>query len=291
MSIDPLLSPGWGHYILVAPLSPKARVNLNRKLRQFSDRDQSFRALPSHALSLPLLDLGVVSEAIEPRIVSILSRLVPTCASLQIHSSGWAVDVNEAEREATLQRANAGSSSSPSFLWLNWEDRLGMLTILRRELERELSDLCADMERVKSQASPTSTQKKREHFSVLCGYFSSFKSDACLEKFKSSAWLNEICLQKRPQRFHPSDGYQSVWRHALPFETPELDEHDLDPLTVSSRLTAQESSGDPLTGRALELFNLLERRLETSLQPSSPSSSSKSPRRRRRRPRNKKRSS
>ena len=291
MSIDPLLSPGWGHYILVAPLSPKARVNLNRKLRQFSDRDQSFKALPSHVLSVPILDLGVISEAIEPRIISILSRLVPTCASLQIHSSGWAVDKSDAECEADRHKANADLSTSSSFLWLNWEDRLGMLAILRRELERELSGLCSDMRQVKSQASPTRTQKKREYFSVLCGHFSSFKSDAYLEKFKSSAWLNEICLQKRPQRFHPSDGYQNIWRHALPFETPALDEHDLDPLTVSSRPTAQQSSGDLLTGRTLELFNLLERRLETSFQPSSPTGSSKSPRRRRRRPRNKKRSS
>ena len=83
MNVDPLLSPGWSHYIVVAPLSPKARVNLNRRLRQLSDRDRGFKPLPPHTLHLPLLNLGVVSEALEPRIISILARRVPTCASVR----------------------------------------------------------------------------------------------------------------------------------------------------------------------------------------------------------------
>ena len=297
MSINPLLSPGWSHYIIVAPLSPKARVNLNRKLRLFSDRDPHFKPLASHLLSLPLLDLGVLSEAIEPRITSVLEGLVQTCASLQIHTRGWSVDLlttspqNRGPTHASA-RNTSHSSSNKGFLWLNWEDRLGMLSILRREFERELKRLCVDLCYVTPQSAESSPQKKRAHFSVLCGSFSHYKPETYQQVFKGSAWHNDICLQKRPQLFHPSNGYQNVWRRALPFETPVLtDDHDVDSNTIAPRKSAQDASDSTLTGRELELFNLLEQRLEKIPLTSSPSNHAKSPGRRRRRPRNKKRSS
>ena len=299
MSIDPILSPGWSHYIIVAPLGPKARVNLNRKLRIFSDRDRHFKPLAAHTLCLPILDLGVISEAMEPRIIPILDRLIQTCASLQVHAQGWSIDfeaphTQENHQSKPTSHHQKNSSLSQGFLWLTWEDRLGMLSILRRELERELKEVCADLScvtpRVSQKSTQRSLQKKRETFSVLCGYFSEYKSDTYDSAFKNSTWLNEIYLQKRPQRFHPSNGYQSVWRHALPFETPTLTDHDLDPVMTTPQRSTRVTSNDPMTGRDLELFNLLERRLEQSHQTSSPSTRSKS-QRRRRRPRNKKRSS
>ena len=288
MSIDPLLSPGWSHYFIAAPLSPKARVNLNRQLRTFSDRDRSFKPLASPALHVPLLDLGVVSQALEHRIISVLARFVPTCASLQIHSSGWALDFDD--QLNPHGKSTSQSESKSGYLWLNWEDRIGVFSILRRELERELQDLCEDVQHVGPQAAVRGPQKKRDHFSVLCGSFYQYNSDTYHKTFRGSAWLNEICLQKRPQRFHPSNGYQSIWRHALPFETPELTDQDLDPVTSRTDQVPRLSSDQPLSGRALELFNLLEQRLEKNRQLPSTSKRSKT-QRRRRRPRNKKHSS
>jgi len=293
MSIDPLLSPGWSHYFIAAPLSPKARVNLNRQLRSFSDRDQSFKPLASHTLYLPLLDLGVISQALEPQILSVLARLIPTCASLQIHASGWSLDFDDHRSTSDLishEASHKKNSKQSGYLWLNWEERIGVLSILRRELERELQSLCEDLQHIGPHMSRRGSSKKQDQFSVLCGSFYQYNSNTYNKNFRGSAWLNEICLQKRPQRFHPSNGYQSIWRHALPFETPALTEQDLDPVISRSNQLPRSSPDQPLTGRALELFNLLEQRLEKTRQIPSTSNRSK-PQRRRRRQRNKKHSS
>ena len=55
MSDQLILSPGWSHYIISAPLSPKALTVVTRQIKTLKGQDATLRPLHPSALTLAIL--------------------------------------------------------------------------------------------------------------------------------------------------------------------------------------------------------------------------------------------
>ena len=103
---------------------------------------------------------------------------------------------------------------------------------------------------------------------MLCGKFSSYKSSGYDQKFSTSSWINYLHLQKRPSHFIPTRGYQSIWSHPLPLETPELIDDDLEQTNIGQDLYTQQTKHSrlsyPLEGKPLAILTQLEKRIKES---------------------------
>lgn len=255
---SPILSSGWHHYFIGAPLSPKARVTLNRTLRGMSDQDASFKALSTSALIFPLLDLGVLNSAVEPHLIQALSNVLAPHASFKLQATGWWINAQGEEKRPIPSK----DENQAGFLWLAWGERMGALNALKSDLSRSMSTLHIEGVPVET-ASPLSSKKKSRELTVLCGEYSRYNSETYNHPFRSAAWMNEILLQKRPTHFDPHMGYQSVWRYTLPLETPLLSEtQELSSYDSLNLTRASSLEEDQLDRRSLELLQELENRLQ-----------------------------
>ena len=82
-----ILSPGWSHYILTAPLSPKAHISVSKKLRDFSNHDSQFKPLGTNALNIAIMDLGVLPISLEWLLFKALEQGIQAHASLKLQAT------------------------------------------------------------------------------------------------------------------------------------------------------------------------------------------------------------
>ena len=250
-----MLSPGWTHYIINAPLSPKAHVALTKRLRQLTEQESEFTAFQSSALNIGLIDLGILAIERESTLKRVMDRSLKPYASLKVQATRFRVS-------HALPPHGDPVEGEPALLWLELRDRLGMLGSLTQMLSTRFKERGI----YSSSPAPIEWAKNKKFSSefalVLCGTISTYKLDIYEQVFSGSAWVNELVLQKRPSLFHPIRGYESVWRYTMPVETPllsEQDEAELNPQVKTRRTTKLEP---PLIGHDLERLQALEVLLE-----------------------------
>ena len=252
MATQPVLSPGWHHYFIGAPLSPKAKVTLSRALKHFSDQDRDLEILPAQALILPLLDLGVLHESREKLLIEAVESTLASFSSIKLQATGWRTQPSLPEKP----------SSQEGYLWLAWNERLGVLRSVIAGLKRAFTLQNFDAEEVSAWRGDI-TKKSSDEIAVLCARYSRCNSDIYAQPFRCNAWINSISLQKRPSHFLPSSGYQSAWRYELPLETPAFTEmpssifHDEEAKAASVGVTG-------LNERQAALYQELEQKLESA---------------------------
>ena len=258
----PLISPGWSHYILTAPLSPKAHVSLTKKLRALSEQEKSFSPLGSSALNIGIMDLGVLPTSSEWMIIQALKGTLKAHASLKLQSTEFRVS------HPQLDQVQVGK---PAHLWLEFRDRLGALSALYSDLAHCLQEYAPNYARPVPQSWLTNPKFVRENYLLLCGRSSHYKTNTYEQKFTGSAWINEVKLQKRPSHYVPYKGYQSIWTYPLPIETPPLSEVDELEYAEHSPSLKKARLSYPLEGEDLSLLQSLEERLElTQIEPLKP---------------------
>ena len=255
---SPIISVGWSHYIVTAPLSPRAHVAVSKKVRDFAEQDSSFQALGSSALNIAVMDLGILPESIEPLLCKSILKGVQGHASMRLQGVQFKV-FSDSQR----------NKEQESFLWLEFKDRVGAFSMLHTDLKKSLLNLVPDT--LMPGPFPLDHKNKfsKEKCFLLCGKFSSYKSDGYDHKFSTSSWVNDLHLQKRPSHFVPMRGYQSVWSYSLPLETPELIDDELDQEEINQGLLAHSTTKKnrltyPLEGKSLALLNELEERIKAS---------------------------
>lgn len=249
-----ILSPGWSHYIITAPLSPKAHISVSKKLRDLSDHDSHFKPLGTKALNIAIMDLGVLPICSEWLLFKALEQGIEAHASLKLQATEFRLSHPQATHPKQVE---------PAYLWLEFRDRLGALAALYSDIAQHIQKYAPQL----SVPAPVSWEKEtrflNEKCFLLCGEISRYKSEVYDQRFSSSVWINEVRLQKRPSHFIPSRGYQSIWRYPLPLETPALS--DIDDIEVDSHQIQSPSKirlKYPLKGEDLSLLKSLEERLE-----------------------------
>ena len=256
--ISPLISAGWSHYIVTAPLSPRAHVAVSKKVRDFAEQEPSFQALGSSALNIAVMDLGILPESIEPLLRKSILKGVQGHASMRLQAVQFKTfSVSQENKE-------------DSFLWLEFKDRVGAFSMLHTDLKKSLLDLVPETLLPGPFTRDNKNKFSKEKCFLLCGKFSSYKSDGYDHKFSTSSWINDLHLQKRPSHFIPMRGYQSVWSYSLPLETPELIDDDPEQEEMNQDLLARSSNKKirlayPLEGKSLAILNELEERIKESL--------------------------
>ena len=130
---SPIISVGWSHYIVTAPLSPRAHVAVSKKVRDFAEQDSSFQALGSSALNIAVMDLGILPESIEPLLCKSILKGVQGHASMRLQGAQFKV-FSDAQR----------NKEQNSFLWLEFKDRVGAFSMLHTDLKKSLLNLVPD---------------------------------------------------------------------------------------------------------------------------------------------------
>ncbi len=252
---SPLISPGWSHYIVTTPLSPRAHVSISKQVREFSEQDAAFSPLGSSALNIAVLDLGILPESLEPLLCQALFQGVKNHASMRLQASQFQVAQPEQKKSA--------------YLWLEFKDRVGAFSMLATDLKQKLAQLVPTALTPSPFGQSQKNKLSKEKCYLLCGQISSYKSDGYDQRFSVSSWVNDLHLQKRPSHFIPIKGYQSVWSYSLPLETPELVDEDIDIAERDADLfhnskTKKIRLSYPLEGKDLSIFNQLEARIKES---------------------------
>ena len=255
--ISPLISAGWSHYIVTAPLSPRAHVAVSKKVRDFAEQEPSFQALGSSALNIAVMDLGILPESIEPLLCKSILKGIQGHASMRLQAVQF--------KTFSIPQEN----KEDSFLWLEFKDRVGAFSMLHTDLKKSLLDLVPETLMPGPFTRDNKNKFSKEKCFLLCGKFSSYKSDGYDHKFSTSSWINDLHLQKRPSHFIPMRGYQSVWSYSLPLETPELIDDDPEQEEMNQDLLARSSNKKirlayPLEGKSLAILNELEERIKES---------------------------
>ena len=253
---SPLISPGWSHYIITAPLSPKAHVTLTKKLRELSEQNKSFHPLSASTLKVAIMDLGVLPESAEWLLVQHLNKVIKSHASMKIQATRF-------RTQHRLDSEPQPQEKQEAFLWLEFRDRVGALAALYQDIEQGLTAYAPQLSRPEPSTWLEDRKFIREFSSLLCGEISSYKSNTYEQAFRSSAWINEVLLEKRPSHFIPTKGYHCVWQHTLPLETPSLVDLDEEVLVSSSNnKDSKKRLQYPLEGKNLELLKALEAELK-----------------------------
>lgn len=256
---SPLISAGWSHYIVTAPLSPRAHVAVSKQVRDLAEKDDSFLALASSALNVAVMDLGILPESIEPLIFKALDKGVQGHASMRLQAVQFKTFSNKEKGQQT---------QNESYLWLEFKDRVGAFSMLFADLKESLCELVPDALMPSPIVEDQKNKFSKEKCFLLCGKFSSYKSSGYDHKFSTSSWINDIHLQKRPSHFIPTRGYQSIWSYPLPLETPELIDDDLEQVDIDQGLYTQQKQQSrlsyPLEGKPLTILKQLEKRIQES---------------------------
>ncbi len=252
-----LISPGWSHYTITAPLSPKAHVSVSKKLRQISERSPSFSALHHTSLQVAMLDLGILPMDNEFAIKQRIEKALKPYASLKIQTT-------KLRSSHAIPPHDEPVEGEPALLWVEVRDRLGVLSSLSRDLITELKGVAPHISYPAPAAWLEDRKFKRESAVLLAGEISTYQTDVYDQVFSCSAWVNDIVLQKRPSHFVPARGYESIWRYSLPLETPPLSEiENEDPVHSSTPKRLKSSLEYPLQGKDLEVMEVLETHLAT----------------------------
>ena len=259
--VSPLISAGWSHYIVTAPLSPRAHVAVSKKVRDFAEQEPSFQALGSRALNIAVMDLGILPESIEPLLCKSILKGVQGHASMRLQGTQF--------KTFSMPQSMPQKTKEDSFLWLEFKDRVGAFSMLHADLKKSLLGLVPETLMPGPFTRDNKNKFSKEKCFLLCGKFSSYKSDGYDHKFSTSSWINDLHLQKRPSHFIPTRGYQSVWSYSLPLETPELIDDDLEQEEMNQGLLAHSTNHKtrlayPLEGKSLAILNELEERIKES---------------------------
>ena len=257
--VSPLISAGWSHYIVTAPLSPRAHVAVSKQVRDLAEKDDSFLALASSALNVAVMDLGILPESIEPLLFKALHKGVQGHASMRLQAVQF--------RAFSDQEKNH-QNQDESYLWLEFKDRVGAFSMLFTDLKESLFELVPEALMPAPIVEDQKNKLSKEKCFLLCGKFSSYKSSGYDHKFSTSSWINDLHLQKRPSHFIPTRGYQSIWSYSLPLETPELIDDDQEQEDIGRGLYTQQAKkyrlSYPLEGKPLAILKQLEERIKES---------------------------
>ena len=257
--VSPLISVGWSHYIVTAPLSPRAHVAVSKQVRDLAEKDDSFLALASSALNVAVMDLGILPESIEPLLFKALNKGVQGHASMRLQAVQF---------KAFSDQENNHQNKDESYLWLEFKDRVGAFSMLFTDLKESLFELVPGALMPAPIVEDQKNKFSKEKCFLLCGKFSSYKSNGYDHKFSTSSWVNDLHLQKRPSHFIPTRGYQSIWSYSLPLETPELIDDDQEQEDMGRGLYTQQAKqyrlSYPLEGKPLAILKQLEERIKES---------------------------